>query len=188
MVELIANRLRDREAIRKARVFPYQLLSAYMAASQNAQIPRQITEALQDAMEIATENVPEINGKVYVFPDISGSMHSAVMGYRQGATSAARCIDAAALVAATILRKNPTAEVIPFESDVVKVSLNPRDSIMTNAQKLASLPAGGTNCSAPLRHLNRAKQRAICSFTFRITNRGLTRRITDASAEAERKR
>jgi 60 kDa SS-A/Ro ribonucleoprotein len=28
---------------------------------------------------------------------------------------------------------------------------------MTNAQKLASLPAGGTNCSAPLRELNRRK-------------------------------
>ncbi len=157
IVEIIANRLRNREAIRRARVFPYQLLSAYAAASANAQMPRAITEALQDAMEIATENVPEIAGKVYVFPDISGSMHSSVTGYRKGATSAVRCIDVAALVAATILRKNPTAEVIPFESDVVKVSLNPRDSIMTNAQKLASLPCGGTNCSAPLRELNRYK-------------------------------
>jgi 60 kDa SS-A/Ro ribonucleoprotein len=60
---------------------------------------------------------------------------------------------------ATILRKNPTAEVIPFESDVVKVALNPRDSIMTNANKLASLPCGGTNCSAPLRELNRYKSK-----------------------------
>lgn len=160
MVEIIANRLRDRDSIARAKVFPYQLLSAYSAASNNASIPRQITEALQDAMEIATENVPEIEGKVYVFPDISGSMHSSVTGYRKGATSAVRCIDAAALVAATILRKNPTAEVIPFESDVVKVSLNPRDSIMTNAQKLASLPCGGTNCSAPLRELNRYKSKA----------------------------
>ncbi len=155
MVELIANRLRDREAIRRAKVFPYQLLSAYKMAEANAEIPRLVTEALQDAMEIATENVPEIKGKVYVFPDVSGSMHSSVTGFRPGATSAVRCIDAAALVAAAILRKNPTAEVIPFESDVVKVALNPRDSIMTNAQKLANLPAGGTNCSAPLRELNR---------------------------------
>lgn len=155
MVELIANRLRDREAIKRVKVFPYQLLSAYTAASNNSQIPRAITEALQDAMEIATENVPEIKGKVYVFPDISGSMHSAVTGYRKGATSAVRCIDVAALMTATILRKNPTAEVIPFESNVVKIALNPRDSIMTNANKLASLPCGGTNCSAPLRELNR---------------------------------
>ncbi len=159
MVELIANRLRDREAIRKARVFPYQLLVAFTAASNNAQIPREITEALQDAMEIATENVPEIKGKVYVFPDISGSMHSAITGFRKGATSAVRCIDAAALVAAAILRKNPAAEVIPFSDNVVKAALNPRDSVMTNAQKLASLPSGGTNCSAPLASLNRSKSK-----------------------------
>ncbi len=157
MVELIANRLRDREAILKAKVFPYQLLTAFSAASKNAEIPRQVTEALQDAMEIAIENVPEINGKVYVFPDVSGSMSSAITGFRQGATSTVRCIDVAALVAAAILRKNPSAEIIPFEQSVVKVQLNPRDSVMTNAQKLAAIGGGGTNCSAPLYELNRRK-------------------------------
>jgi 60 kDa SS-A/Ro ribonucleoprotein len=154
MVEIIAERLRDAEAIRKARVFPYQLLVAFAAAKQNAEIPRQITEALQDAMEIATENVPAIEGRIYVFPDISGSMHSAVTGYRKGATSAVRCLDAAALIAAAILRKNPSAEVIPFSDHIVKADLNPRDSVMTNANKLAALPSGGTNCSAPLVSLN----------------------------------
>ncbi|MEP6903483.1 MAG: TROVE domain-containing protein [Actinomycetota bacterium] len=160
MVELIANRLRDREAILRAKVFPYQLLSAYTAASQNRAIPRAITEALQDAMEIATENVPRIKGKVFIFPDISGSMRSAVTGFRQGATSAVRCLDVAALFAAAILRKNPTAEVIPFSDNIVEAKLNPRDSVMTNANKLASLPSGGTNCSAPLRQLNRYKTNA----------------------------
>lgn len=160
MVDTIAARLRDREAIRKARVFPYQLLAAYKAASENAQIPRPITDALQDAMEIAIENVPAIDGKAFVFPDISGSMHSPATGYRKGATSAVRCIDVAALVAAAILRKNPTAEVIPFSDHVVEAPLNPRDSVMTNAQKLASLPSGGTNCSAPLRRLNNRRAKA----------------------------
>lgn len=157
MVELIANRLRDRESIERAKVFPYQLLTAYTMASQNAEIPRQITEALQDAMEIATENVPEIKGKVYVFPDVSGSMSSAITGYRQSATSAVRCIDVAGLVASAILRKNPTAEIIPFETGVVNIALNPRDSVMTNAQKLAKIGGGGTSCSAPLAELNRKK-------------------------------
>lgn len=160
MVKIIADRLRDAGAIRRAKVFPYQLLTAYSAASANREIPRAITEALQDAMEIATENVPEIDGKVYVFPDISGSMQSSVTGYRKGATSAVRCLDVAALVAATILRKNPTAEVIPFSDHVVEARLNPRDSVMTNAQKLAQLPSGGTNCSAPLRRLNQYKSNA----------------------------
>ena len=157
LTELIANRLRDPQAIARARVFPYQLMVAYTMARANADIPQEVCEALQDAMEIATANVPEFKGKVYVFPDISGSMHSAVTGYRRGATTAVRCIDIAALVAATVLRKNPQAEVIPFESDVVQIRLNPRDSVMTNAEKLANLPCGGTNCSAPLRFLNKRR-------------------------------
>jgi len=157
MVEMIAERLRDAGAIRRARVFPYQLLSAYKAAEANKDIPRAITEALQDAMEIATENVPAIRGKVWIFPDVSGSMQSAATGYRKGSTSTVRCVDVAALFAAAILRKNPTAEIVPFSDDVVPVRLNPRDSVMTNARILASLPSGGTNCSAPLRQLNRQK-------------------------------
>ena len=157
MVELIANRLRKREAIKRAKVFPYQLLMAYKMAEANAEIPLKITEALQDAMEIAIENVPELGGKVYVFPDVSGSMSAAVTGFRQSATSNVRCIDVASLVAAAILRKNPTAEVLPFENSVVKLALNPRDSVMTNAQKLAAVGGGGTNCSAPLYALNAKK-------------------------------
>lgn len=160
MVEIIAARLRNTEAIKCARVFPFQLMSAYKAADANKGIPREITDALQDAMEIATENVPKIDGKVFVFPDISGSMQSPATGYRKGATSTVRCVDIAALFSAAILRKNPNAEIIPFESKIVNVKLNPRDSIMTNAEKLSNLPFGGTNCSAPLKELNRRQAKA----------------------------
>ncbi|MCP4379247.1 MAG: TROVE domain-containing protein [bacterium] len=155
MVRLIAKRLADPELIAKARVLPYQLMTAYMCAS--TELPSKIRYALQDAMEIALANVPAVDGKVYVFPDVSGSMYSPVTGHRKGSTTAVRCIDVAALVSAAMLRTNRDAEVIPFESNVVKVALNPRDSVMTNAQKLSSLPCGGTNCSAPLRYLNARK-------------------------------
>ena len=151
MTEMIANRLRNPELVKKARAFPYQLLAAYKAASD---LPRPIKEALHDAMEVAIANVPEIAGKVYVLPDVSGSMRSPISGHRQGATSSVTCLDVAALVAAAILRRNPNAEVIPFSDDVVPVELEPRDTVMTNAKKLAALPSGGTNCSAPLRWLN----------------------------------
>ena len=155
MTELIAARLRDSKAIAKARVFPYQLMVAYTMASANGDIPKEVCEALQDAMELAIANVPAIEGHVFVCPDVSGSMSSAVTGYRKSATTAVRCIDVAALVAAAVLRKNPRAEVLPFESDVVKVNLNSRDSVMTNAARLAAIGGGGTNCSAPLALLNR---------------------------------
>ena len=88
-------------------------------------------------METAIANVPEIDGQVVVCPDVSGSMSSPVTGYRKGATSAVRCIDVAALVAAAFMRANRNTRVLPFEQGVVNMRLNPRDSVMTNAAKLA---------------------------------------------------
>jgi 60 kDa SS-A/Ro ribonucleoprotein len=153
MTALIADRLRDREQIEKAKAFPYQLMAAFLAADEN--VPKDIREALQDAMEFAIRNVPEIRGQVYVCPDVSGSMQSPVTGVRKGATTSVRCVDVAALVAASVLRRNPSAEVLPFEKDVVRLTINGRDSVMTNARKLASVGGGGTACSAPLAKLNR---------------------------------
>ncbi|GAA5495719.1 60 kDa SS-A/Ro ribonucleoprotein homolog [Rubritalea halochordaticola] len=157
MVEKIAKRLEDAAEVKRARVFPYQLMAAYM--NVNDEIPNRIKDALQNAMEVALENVPEFTGNVVVCPDVSGSMHSSVTGYRKGATSKVRCIDVAALVAAAILKKNPDAIVLPFAGDVCNVKLNPRDSIMTNAKILASQPMGATNCSAPLKWLNKRKSK-----------------------------
>lgn len=151
MVQLIASRISNPDEIKRAKVFPYQLMVAY---KNSKDVPLQIQNALQDAMETAIANVPQISGQIYVLPDVSGSMGSSVTGFRKGSISAVRCIDVAALVTAAILRRNPSARIIPFEQTVVEISLNPRDSVMTNAEKLASIGGGGTNCSAPLKLLN----------------------------------
>lgn len=160
MTNLIVERLQDPEEIRRAKVFPYQLFAAYKNVEGN--IPAKVVNALQRAAEVATENVPDFGCKVYVCEDVSGSMRSPVTGYRSTATTKVQCLDVAALVAACVLRKNEDAEVIPFSDNVVTqdyqgraIRLNPMDSIMTNAEKLANLPSGGTNCSAPLEMLNR---------------------------------
>ena len=153
MQKLVMDRLRDPAKIKAARVFPYQLLAAYTMSGED--VPRKVRDALHDALEIATLNVPALDGRVYVLPDVSGSMHSPVTGHRAGSTTAVRCIDVAGLVAACVLRQNPEAKVIPFNDRVVKgVDLCGRDTVLTNANKLASLPSGGTNCSAPLAYLN----------------------------------
>ncbi len=184
LVALVAARLRDPNLIRKSRVFPYQLLVAYTNTGEN--VPREIREALQDALETAIENVPAIPGKVWVFPDVSGSMHSAITGVRKGSTSAVRCVDVAALITASLLRRNPGAGVVPFTEQVVKVDLNPRDSVVSNASKMASIPPGGTNCSAPLALLNQRGEKGdlvvyvsdnqswVDSAAPRVANPGVT--------------
>jgi 60 kDa SS-A/Ro ribonucleoprotein len=157
MIQVVADRLRNEEDIARAKVFPYQLLIAYRNTSG---VPMEIQSALQDAMEISTRNVPVIEGTVAVFPDVSGSMNSPVTGARGSATTQVACRDVAALVAATILRRNPSARVLPFKEDVVSLRINPKDSIMTIAEQIAKCGSGGTNCSAPLRKLNEEKAQA----------------------------
>jgi 60 kDa SS-A/Ro ribonucleoprotein len=158
LADLIAARLRDAGGIERARVFPYQLLTAYRNC--DAAVPVEVRNALQDALELAITNVPSIGGEVVVCPDVSGSMKSPVTGYRAGSTTSVQCIEVAALVAASVLRKNQTVTVLPFEQAVVPVDLNSRDSVMTNAGRLASIGGGGTNCSAPVRLLNQQKAKA----------------------------
>jgi 60 kDa SS-A/Ro ribonucleoprotein len=151
-VEHVAGVLRDPARVRSARAMPYQLMAALMALGPG--VSPLLRDALHDAMEAALANVPEVEGQVVVCPDVSGSMASPVTGYRQGATTAVRCIDVAALIAAAVLRRNPGARVLPFETGVRPVRLEAQDTILTNAARLAALGGGGTNCSAPLAVLN----------------------------------
>jgi 60 kDa SS-A/Ro ribonucleoprotein len=104
----IAARLRDAGEILRARVFPYQLLTAYRNC--DAGVPQEVRIALQDAMELALANVPSVDGVVVVCPDVSGSMKSPVTGYRAGSTTSVQCVDVAALVAAAVLREKPNRD------------------------------------------------------------------------------
>jgi 60 kDa SS-A/Ro ribonucleoprotein len=155
MTEVIAARLSDAAAIARAKVFPYQLMAAFRAI--DPAVPAAVRRALEDAMELAIANTPSIDGQIYICPDVSGSMRSPISGGRKGATTAVRCVDVAALIASALLRRNPSAEVLPFEESVVSVTLSGRDSVMTNAERLASIGGGGTSVSAPLALLNRRK-------------------------------
>src|SRR5260370_29987671 len=90
-------------------------------------------------------------GPVIIGLDVSGSMGWAVTGQRgRGATSKVRCVDVAALFAAAILRRNPDSVVIPFDDKAYHVKLDPQDTILSLASRLAQYGGGGTNCSLPL--------------------------------------
>ena len=151
----IAHRLGSAEQVQRARVFPYQLLMAHKQA--DPRLPKLVRAALEDAMEAAIANVPAIDGKMFLLPDVSGSMHSPVTGHREGATTKVRCIDVAALVAAAFLRRNRDAEILPFHDRVLRSELSAHQGVLKNAELLARLPSGGTDCSVPLRALNQRK-------------------------------
>lgn len=149
MVDYVADRIADESEIRRSKQFPYQYFAAYLNADDN--VPQKIKTALHKAAEIACGNVPELPGPVVIGLDTSGSMSCAVMGNRgRGATSKMRCIDVAALFAAAILRRNPESVVIPFDTSAYDCKIDPNDSILSIAERLAKYGGGGTDCSLPL--------------------------------------
>jgi 60 kDa SS-A/Ro ribonucleoprotein len=166
MTALVAARLSDAGEIARARVFPYQLLAAFRSA--DATVPQELRVALEQAMELATANVPAVDGQVYVCPDVSGSMLSPATGLRTGATTAVRCIDVAALIAAACIRRNPDAQVLPFNTSVVPFTMSPKDGVLAAAEALASRGGGGTRVSAPLAWLN--ERRATASLVVIVSD------------------
>lgn len=160
LTKMIAERLGNKENVEKARAFPYQLYMAWLTTNNTANMPNSIKEALQDAMEASIDNVPVIEGTVHVCCDQSGSMSSAVTGSSGGRhTTAVSCSQVAALIASSVIRKNREATVWTFNQEAVRVPLNPRDTVITNTQKLAKA-GGGTDVASPLRKINAEKAKA----------------------------
>ena len=167
MPELVAAKLADEKAIAKSRVLPYQLMMAWAAVDDA--VPEVVKQALEQAMQHALVNVPKLSGNVVVAIDVSGSMSSAVTGYRQGATSKLRCVDAAALFASALKQVNPQIRLMPFDTEVRylpeqralgltdkirELFTGKERSVLDLAKLLAGMCGGGTDCSKPLRKLN----------------------------------
>lgn len=150
--DMVVRRLTDVRTLQAVRPLPYQLMTAL--GQVNDAVPLKVQAALEEALEVSLASVPKLDGRVVVCPDVSGSMHMPVTGYRGGGSSKVRCIDVAALVAAALLRQNHQARVLPFEHRVVSLALQAHDRVAVNAGKLAGVGGGGTTVSAPLARLN----------------------------------
>ena len=158
--EHVAQLLTDENVIRKVRLMPYQILAAYK--SIDAEVPRCIVDALHDAMEKAVLNAPMFDGKLLVIIDVSGSMRSPVTGYQYGGIPASKvsCVEVAALFSAAMLRKNKVGTVLPVDTSVhSNYRPEPRNTVLTEAQKLAQFGGGGTALSEGLRFVNSNRKR-----------------------------
>jgi 60 kDa SS-A/Ro ribonucleoprotein len=161
IVQRLAQKLSEPEEVRRAKVFPYQLFVA--RRSVDAAIPELLVSALENAMEVATENIPKFNQKVVVGVDYSGSMRSPVTGNRGTATTIVTCNQVASLIAACIMRNSTASTVYRFDTRASKLQLNPADSII-HLTNLIGANGGGTDCSSVLKTLNATKENADVVF------------------------
>lgn len=167
LVDQVARKLVNESDIARSHVLPYQLFSAYKNVDNS--VPSKIKNALQDAAEIATANVPSFNShNIVVAVDVSGSMESLVTG---ASNSTIRCLDVAGLVASCVIRQNNDARVLLFDwsgggysryhaNGCWDANLNPRDSIMTNTSVISNVQGGGTDVSLPLKKMNQERYKS----------------------------
>ena len=146
VTELCAQ-LTDERAIRLARVFPFQYVSALEVLEQgNLTGAAQVLAALNGAVDVALANVPKFEGRTLVALDTSGSMNG-------------RPRTIGSLFAAALVKAGGT-DLMVFSDDAHYVTLNPGDSTLSLA-KCIPFKAAGTNFNAIFQHANRAYERII---------------------------
>lgn len=153
MVDHIAKRLRDPALVAKSRVFPYQMYTT--CRSITGDVPQKVQLAMQEALDMSALNIPRFENRIYVCPDVSGSMTAPVTGHRKGATTSASCYEVSGLIAACFLKTHEAnCKILPFSEGVYVRNFNPRDSIATITREIVSLGGGGTAVSAPIEYIN----------------------------------
>jgi len=146
---LVAGRLTDRDALRKARVHPFAVMLASLVYQTGHGVRggktwapvRQIIEALDDAYEAAFDSVKPTGKRLLVGVDISSSMNAACMGTPIPAAVAA------AAMALTIARAEPNATVVHFDTAVQRVVPITRRSALSS---VGATNGGGTDLAAPV--------------------------------------
>jgi 60 kDa SS-A/Ro ribonucleoprotein len=127
---------------RRSRMFPVQFYTAYRQIEKlDYKGVEKVKAALSDAMTISAENMELIPGKTAVFCDNSGSMDSSI-----NPKSTVSHKDIGNVFGAMVASRSDDCKVYAFGSDVVRTGINPRDSILTNVDKILSAGnrAGGS--------------------------------------------
>lgn len=169
VVRTLADKLADEGNVVACNAFPFELLATWKATRN--EVPVEISNALQEAMEVATRNVPKLQGDTLIAVDQSGSMCQGPVTGRGAKPSIIRVVEAASLIGCSLLRSNKTATLIGFDcaqwsgmrgGDMPGVypmnHLNPFDSVMTNVSKM-NAGGGGTDCSLPFQYLIKNNKR-----------------------------
>lgn len=147
---IVVNKITNKETLARARVHPFAILLATLVYKSGAgfrgsktwvPVPA-ILSALEDAYDLAFENVAPTGKRILIGIDTSGSMHMPCVGTPIAASTAA------AAMAITLARMEPHATVVQFDTEVRKiVPITKRTGIAS----LEEHSGGGTDLSAPLR-------------------------------------
>jgi len=168
----VAERLSDKDAVKKSKQLPFRFLSAYKELNNsgrsryhydndsepiNSPYVSMILDALEDAIAVSAENVPGFgyDTSVLIASDVSGSMQtpvspkSKVLMYDIG------------LTLSMVLQSKCKAVQTGIFGDSFKIKHMPKTSILANVQKLYEIEGEvgySTNGYKVIEHLNNTNQ------------------------------
>jgi 60 kDa SS-A/Ro ribonucleoprotein len=159
----VVDQLGNEEALRKARVHPIQLLSAYKVYSSGSgylsrgedftPLP-QITQALQDAFYTSFGLVEPSGKRTLLGLDTSSSMGKGTIAGVPGLTPR----EAAAVMSMVTVRsewsdgavKYPLYHAVNFTTTVQEFPITPTDTLEEVTERMRLQRLGGTDCAAPM--------------------------------------
>ena len=127
-VDIVIGRITDADEVRKARLFPYQVWSAYKnAPSDNWK------RALGSTLELTTQNIPPLH-RTLVAIDMSGSMQASVTN-----RSTISRVEVAAVMAAVTAHRSTQTDVVIFGARNKKVRLKQGRSVLATVEALVDM-------------------------------------------------
>ena len=154
IVSEVAARITNREALRRGRVHPLQLLAALVTYQQGHgmrgqgqwAVAPEIVAALNQAFGLAFENVVPTGKRLYLALDVSGSMS---MGFVSGIPGLTPREASAALAMITV---NTEKDVIirGFQTQMLPLPIRAGMSLAQAVAAVSDLPFAGTDCAQPM--------------------------------------
>jgi 60 kDa SS-A/Ro ribonucleoprotein len=180
----VMKRLRDEDAIRKARIHPVDVLKAQMVYKTGKgvrgdatwQPVYSIVQTLEPAFYLAFGNVEPTGKRLLLAIDVSGSMTTYERGYNSfGLTTQVQGLAgvpalspriAAAVCAMVTARVEDDYEILGFSHQLIDLKISGNDSL-EDAMKKCQAPFGGTDISLPMRYAldNKRKFDAFAVYT-----------------------
>lgn len=156
---LVSEHLGDQERIRKSRIHPIQLLSAFRVYAQGhgergklrwTPVP-QLIDALDAAFYLAFGNIEPSGKRTLIALDVSGSMGWGSIAGVPGLTPRL----AAAAMAMVTMRTEPEWHVVGFSHRLVPLPITPNQRLDDVVRTMEDIPFGGTDCAEPMLYADR---------------------------------
>jgi hypothetical protein len=143
IVDEALEQLTDPERVHGSKVLPFRFLTA-MQSVQGEKQAKKVVQALGRAADIATDNVPRLDGRTVVVIDTSGSMGGALS---ERSMASHRMV--ASLLGAVFAKRND-ADIVLFADVATEFAYNPDDTTLTIANTAATgNPVGHGKPSRP---------------------------------------